>query len=114
MTLLLFPGQGAQEVGMGLDLAEKFPVARETLDEARGLIGAGRFDDLLKGVFDAYMRLARGVDFVVCEGIEELYADMEPDALVLVDCHRIDRCGGLQHSKWCLLLSTDFRFIRGH
>lgn len=41
MTLLLFPGQGAQEVGMGLDLAENFPVARETLDEADDVLGYG-------------------------------------------------------------------------
>ncbi len=39
MTLLLFPGQGAQEVGMGLDLAENFPIARETLDEADDVLG---------------------------------------------------------------------------
>jgi [acyl-carrier-protein] S-malonyltransferase len=31
---LLFPGQGSQAVGMGKDLAEKYPVARQTFDEA--------------------------------------------------------------------------------
>src|SRR5271169_2875586 len=31
---LLFPGQGSQSVGMGKDLAEKYPVARKTFDEA--------------------------------------------------------------------------------
>ncbi|HET9133996.1 MAG TPA: ACP S-malonyltransferase [Gemmatimonadales bacterium] len=39
MTILLFPGQGSQKVGMTRDLAERFPVARETLeliDEALG------------------------------------------------------------------------------
>src|SRR6202795_2357908 len=30
----LFPGQGSQAVGMGKELAEKYPVARETFDEA--------------------------------------------------------------------------------
>lgn len=31
VTILLFPGQGAQKVGMARDLAERFPAARETL-----------------------------------------------------------------------------------
>jgi [acyl-carrier-protein] S-malonyltransferase len=30
----LFPGQGSQAVGMGKDLAEKYPVARQTFEEA--------------------------------------------------------------------------------
>jgi [acyl-carrier-protein] S-malonyltransferase len=30
----LFPGQGSQAVGMGKDLAEKYPVARRTFEEA--------------------------------------------------------------------------------
>jgi len=37
VSVLLFPGQGAQKVGMGKDLAEAFPAARDTflaLDEA--------------------------------------------------------------------------------
>ncbi|HEV8358049.1 MAG TPA: ACP S-malonyltransferase [Gemmatimonadales bacterium] len=40
VTLLLFPGQGAQQVGMGKDLAAGFPAARETfraIDEALGM-----------------------------------------------------------------------------
>jgi [acyl-carrier-protein] S-malonyltransferase len=40
VTVLLFPGQGAQKVGMARDLAERFPAARDTLaaiDEALGV-----------------------------------------------------------------------------
>lgn len=34
----IFPGQGAQAVGMGLDFAENYPIARETFEEANDLI----------------------------------------------------------------------------
>src|SRR6202795_3192141 len=35
----LFPGQGSQAVGMGRELAEKYPVARQTLEEADAALG---------------------------------------------------------------------------
>jgi [acyl-carrier-protein] S-malonyltransferase len=34
LTVCLFPGQGSQRVGMGRDLADAFPIARETFEEA--------------------------------------------------------------------------------
>ena len=40
MTVLMCPGQGAQKVGMGRDLAERFPAARdvfEAVDDALGV-----------------------------------------------------------------------------
>jgi [acyl-carrier-protein] S-malonyltransferase len=36
---LIFPGQGSQVVGMGKDLAEKYPVARQTFEEADEALG---------------------------------------------------------------------------
>jgi [acyl-carrier-protein] S-malonyltransferase len=35
----LFPGQGSQSVGMGQELAEQYPVARQTFDEADAALG---------------------------------------------------------------------------
>ena len=35
----LFPGQGSQSVGMGKDLAEKYPVAKQTFEEADYALG---------------------------------------------------------------------------
>src|SRR6266576_6432491 len=36
---LIFPGQGSQIVGMGKDLAEKYPVARQTFEAADEALG---------------------------------------------------------------------------
>jgi len=35
----IFPGQGSQSVGMGKDLADKFPIARQTFEEADAALG---------------------------------------------------------------------------
>jgi malonyl CoA-acyl carrier protein transacylase len=38
-TAFVFPGQGSQVVGMGKELAESYPIARETFDEADSILG---------------------------------------------------------------------------
>jgi [acyl-carrier-protein] S-malonyltransferase len=35
----VFPGQGAQKVGMGKALADAFPVCRQTFEEADAALG---------------------------------------------------------------------------
>lgn len=39
MVALLFPGQGSQTVGMGRDLADRFPEARAVFEEADDVLG---------------------------------------------------------------------------
>lgn len=40
MTLaFLFPGQGAQSIGMGRDLAEAYPAARAVFEEVDAALG---------------------------------------------------------------------------
>lgn len=39
MLAVVFPGQGAQKVGMGRALADAFPICRETFEEADGALG---------------------------------------------------------------------------
>ena len=39
MIAFVFPGQGAQKVGMGKALAEAFPICRQTFDEADEALG---------------------------------------------------------------------------
>ena len=38
-TAFIFPGQGSQAVGMGRELAEQYPIAKETFDEADSILG---------------------------------------------------------------------------
>ena len=38
-TAFVFPGQGSQTVGMGKELAEQYPVAKELFDEADSIFG---------------------------------------------------------------------------
>jgi len=38
-TAFVFPGQGSQTVGMGKELAETYPIAKETFDEADSVLG---------------------------------------------------------------------------
>ncbi|WKZ38099.1 MAG: ACP S-malonyltransferase [Anaerolineales bacterium] len=38
-TAFVFPGQGSQTVGMGKDLAEQYPVAKQTFEEADSILG---------------------------------------------------------------------------
>lgn len=37
--IFLFPGQGSQSVGMGRELAEKYPIAKQTFEEADDALG---------------------------------------------------------------------------
>ena len=38
-TAFVFPGQGSQATGMGKELAEIYPIAKETFEEADSLLG---------------------------------------------------------------------------
>lgn len=49
MRAYVFPGQGSQYVGMGQALAEKFPVARRTFDEADEALGFKLSELIAKG-----------------------------------------------------------------
>src|SRR5580700_2522324 len=48
-TAILFPGQGAQTVGMGKDVLATVPAARAVFDEARSLLGYDLADVCLNG-----------------------------------------------------------------
>lgn len=49
MNAYIFPGQGAQFVGMGLDLYEKYPVAHELFESANNILGFNITDIMFEG-----------------------------------------------------------------
>ena len=48
-TAFVFPGQGSQAVGMGKELAETYPVAKETFQEADSILGFALSNLMWKG-----------------------------------------------------------------
>lgn len=49
MNAYIFPGQGAQFVGMGLDLYEKYPLAQELFENANEILGFSITDIMFEG-----------------------------------------------------------------
>lgn len=48
-VVLLFSGQGAQKVGMGADLAERYPIAQELFQQADEILGSSLTGTMFKG-----------------------------------------------------------------
>jgi len=49
MRAYIFPGQGAQFVGMGMDLYEKYPLAQELFEQANEILGFAITDIMFEG-----------------------------------------------------------------
>lgn len=49
MRAFVFPGQGAQEVGMGKDLYDAYPLAREMFEQANAILGFRLTDVIFDG-----------------------------------------------------------------
>ncbi|MDB9922491.1 acyltransferase domain-containing protein, partial [Polaribacter sp.] len=49
MKAYIFPGQGAQFIGMGLDLYEQFPLAQEYFEKANKILGFSITDIMFEG-----------------------------------------------------------------
>ncbi len=58
MKAFVFPGQGAQFPGMGKDLYEKYPLARNMFEEANAQLGFRITDTMFSGT-DEELRQTR-------------------------------------------------------
>ena len=123
-TALLFSGQGAQVVGMGLDLAEKFTSAKAWFDRARAVLGydlsticfLGPDAELTKTenaqpaiflvswiTFQLLKEHVPALDFGACAGLSlgEFTALTAADAMSFDDALRIVRQRGLFMQEAC-------------
>ncbi|ADV49401.1 ACP S-malonyltransferase [Cellulophaga sp. E16_2] len=53
MNAYIFPGQGAQFVGMGLDLYENYPIAQQLFEKANDILGFNITDIMFEGTAEA-------------------------------------------------------------
>ena len=83
----LFPGQGAQTVGMGADAYEALPGAREVFDRADGILGFGLSQICFEGPGDRLNAtdVSQPAIFVTSVALAEAFAagagkDIQPQA----------------------------------
>lgn len=116
MIAYIFPGQGSQYAGMGRELAEKFPAAKEVFEEADAALGFALSDLCFNGPAEALQltentqpailttsiaawrvmqaELGAKPDFVAGHSLGEYSALVSAGALSLSDAVRIVRARG--------------------
>ncbi len=77
----LFPGQGAQHVGMGRDLAEEIPAARAVFDAADEALGFALSTLCFEGPEDELLRTVNTQPALVAHGIAALAAAIDQGSL---------------------------------
>ncbi len=90
---LVFPGQGSQAVGMGRDLADAFPVARQVLQEVDDALGQNLSDLMAEGPAE---------ELTLTENAQPALM-----AVSLATIRVLQEQGGLEVADFC-------RFVAGH
>ncbi|HKK07866.1 MAG TPA: ACP S-malonyltransferase, partial [Gemmatimonadota bacterium] len=88
---LLLPGQGSQAVGMGRDLAETFPEARELWDRADEALGIPLSRTCFHGPAEELTRTENAQPAILCHGyvVWRLLPPSVRDAVVVAAGHSL-------------------------
>lgn len=73
-VVVLFAGQGAQKVGMGKDLADAFPVARDLIDQADRVLGFPLSQIMFEGPIEELTKTSRCQPALFVHGLAVLAA----------------------------------------
>jgi [acyl-carrier-protein] S-malonyltransferase len=86
-TAFIFPGQGSQTIGMGRDLAAKYPVAKQIFEEADSILGFALSKLMMEGAADELNDTVNTQPALFVHSIasyrvfSHLYPDLKPVAL---------------------------------
>ena len=114
-TAFLFPGQGSQAVGMGKELAEKYPVAKETFEEADSILGISISDLMWNGPSDLLNETVNTQPALYVHSIAAwktfttLYPDARPATVAghsLGELSALTACGALPFADGVRLVRT--------
>lgn len=105
---LVFPGQGAQSVGMGRWLVESFPAARDLYDRASSILGYNLVDLSLHGPAEKLdaTEFSQPALFVASMAAAEVLREQQPDLI-----RRVRSVAGLslgEYSAICYAGGLDF------
>jgi len=100
---LAFPGQGAQHVGMGVDVAEAHPAAREVFDRASQVLGLDLFAVCRDGPAAELVRTDLQQPAILAAGAAVTEALRATDAL---DESRLAACFGLSLGEFTALYAA--------
>lgn len=110
MKAFLFPGQGSQKEGMGKDLYDNFPKAREIFEQANDILGE-RFSDLLFSASEVDLMDTRNTQmgvFLYGIALAKAQDEVKPDCVAghslgeysaLVTCSALDFEEGVKFVK---------------
>ena len=112
----VFPGQGSQAVGMGADLAEAFPAAREVFEEVDDALGQKLFDLMRDGPIEeltltANTQPALMVHSIAALRVLEKEAGADIENVMFVAGHSLGEYSALCAAR-ALSLSDTARLLR--
>ena len=86
-TVFIFPGQGSQTVGMGKELAEQYPIAKQTFEESDSILGFALSKLMVEGATDELNDTVNTQPALFVHSLasyrafSHLYPDLKPAAL---------------------------------
>lgn len=110
MKSYIFPGQGAQFSGMGLDIFEKYPQAQDLFLKANDILGFTITDIMFEGTAEdlKQTKVTQPAIFLHSVAIQSVLTDFKPDMVAghsLGEFSALVACGALRYEDGLRLVS---------